>query len=538
MPDQRLRPLPLSIPNFEDLRESGRIYVDKTALVCELAQNRLKYFLARPRRFGKSLLVSTFKSLFRHGVRDFTGLAAEALWKDKTYRVLHLDFSLAANFCTKEQFLGLFAVALEAAAADAGTVIPKTGGDPVADLCRFIAVQPRGSLVLLIDECDAPLTSCIDNPKLFHEVKEYLSTLYAYVKSYSRSLRFFFMTGVANFSYAGIFSGFNDLFDISLDPKYGALLGFTEEEIRADFGGYLRLAGSRLGLSEDALLERLRANYGGFCFDTKASAPVFCPRSVLCFLSNPENGFENYWHSGGGQPAVLKRLLAGQGLGDANDFGGPREIPISELSFPYASLEDTRPEALMAQAGFLTIRGVSEDGVALLGYPNAEVTASVARLCAGQLLRGKTWLKEGAPPVSKLLETCGLPEAVRLFDEAISAIASEDFPVTNEAVCRSHVQLLLFGAGLRPMAERHSEKGRSDLEFEAGERRWVLEFKYAKDKAEAAAKLREGIEQMRARRYGETPGIRSLMRAVLVFDESERRFGAFAEVPREALPES
>lgn len=533
MTEMQLPLLPLGISDFETLRDDGRIYVDKTGLVCELACSKGKYLLARPRRFGKSLLVSTFESLFRNGTRDFKGLEAEKLWTDRTYRVLHLDFSIAASFSTREGFLQQFAVMLEAAAIRGGFEIPERSQNPISNLCLFIAAQPKSSLVLLIDEYDAPLTNHLDEPGLFSEIQECLNTLYASVKALSRSLRFFFMTGITKFSHTGIFSAFNDLIDISLDEKYGALLGCTEDEIRRFFGGYLFRAAAELGISEESLLERLRSSYDGFCFDKKASTHVFCPWSVLRFLDAPGKGFENYWYKSGGQPSVLMKCLAGHGLANPDSFAEFRELPLADLE-AVSSIGDMKFEALMTLAGYLTIKETKDDGYAVLGYPNAEVAESIARLYADELLKGKSWIREGGVSVSSVLAAGTLTDAVQLFDQAINAIDCKDFPVTNEAVCRSHIQILLYGAQIRPVAEGHSARGRSDLEFDAGSRHWVLEFKYAKDASETVRKLEEGLAQIRSRRYGVSLSGKKLFRAALVFDGSERRFTAFAQAEEDS----
>ena len=530
-----LRPLPLGIPDFESLRSDGRIYADKTEAVCRLAAQRGKFSLARPRRFGKSLLLSTFESLFRSGTREFAGLAAEKLWADKTYRVLRLDFSIARSFSSKAEFLRKFDLMLSVATAQADFSIPRTAGDPIASLCLFIVSQPSSSLVLLIDEYDAPLTGHLDNPALFAEVQESLNALWDTVRSCTSPIRFFFMTGITKFTRTGVFSAFDDLTDISMDPEYGTILGFTEDEVRSCFDGYLQRAQEALGLGKECLLRELRSGYGGYCFDREASARVFCPWSVLRFLDSPKDGFADYWCKTGGQPAELMKYLAGHPMARPESFGEARQLPLSALEGA-SSCGDLKPEALMAQAGYLTIKAVTDEGFAVLGYPNAEVTASMARLYADEILKGRPWRRPEDRPVSEVLATCSLAEAAGLFDQAISAIDCKDFPVTNEAVCRSHIQILLFGARIPSDVERRGALGRSDLEFDAGERHWVLEFKYARNPSETDERLREGLEQIRTRRCGVSAGGKKLMRAAFVFDGSERRFTAFAEAAPDKGP--
>lgn len=242
MPALLLRPLPLGRSTFSTLRAKNELYVDKTDLIFELCRHDAKIFLSRPRRFGKSLLVSTFESLFKHGLRDFEGLAVEPLWQDRTYRVLRLDFSLVRDFESIPDFAAQFEHMLEDAALQAGLTVPKTTAGPFGRFASMMSRLPDSSLVLLIDEYDAPLTAHLGDQKLFESVQLALSRFYAAVKSYEGCLRFFFMTGITKLANTGIFSSFNNMTDISSDPRYGTLLGYTEQELADDFSAYLQRA--------------------------------------------------------------------------------------------------------------------------------------------------------------------------------------------------------------------------------------------------------------------------------------------------------
>ncbi|MGN1209599.1 MAG: AAA family ATPase, partial [Duodenibacillus sp.] len=200
MSSSAVKPLPLGRSDFSALRFRNCIYVDKTDLLCALCGNDDKVLLVRPRRFGKSLLVSAFASLFRHGLREFQGLKIEKTWTDRTYNVVRLDFSLAKDFSSLEQFLAQFNGMLADAVAEAGLVIESAPDDPVGSFQTLLSRQPQSSLVLLIDEYDAPLTAHLDNRELFEAVQQQLSRFYAAVKSREGCLRFFFMTGITKFA--------------------------------------------------------------------------------------------------------------------------------------------------------------------------------------------------------------------------------------------------------------------------------------------------------------------------------------------------
>ena len=212
--------LPLGVSDFHKLRELEKIYVDKTNLLYELITTFEKVFLARPRRFGKSLLVSTFESLFKFGTRDFKGLAIEKLWKDKTYKVIRLDFSNLKDFSTEKEFSVLldeyFAILM---AQNEITVSKEKSFGGFSSFIYWLGLQPSNSVVVLIDEYDAPLTVCMNNSGLFDFVRKKLSRLYASFKNYEGVIRFLFLTGITKFNKTSIFSELNTLTDISLSPR-------------------------------------------------------------------------------------------------------------------------------------------------------------------------------------------------------------------------------------------------------------------------------------------------------------------------------
>ena len=317
--------LPLGTSDFAALRNSNEIYIDKTALIYELASVRSKIFISRPRRFGKSLLVSTFESLFKNGLRDFSGLKIEKLWKDKTYPVVRLDFSDLKDLPSAEEFQKSLRSMIATAFAAIGFRY-----DPADTVSLFLdqfklwlSTLETNSFVLLIDEYDAPLTAHLENSRLFNEIRTVLSRFYAVVKRYEGCLRFFFMTGITKYSQTSIFSELNNFDDITLNPAYATLIGYTEEEIKSGFAAYLRNAAEKLGTTEKHVLQNLRDNYDGFSFEPSAQSHVFCPWSVLNFFKYPQQGFKNYWYESGGQPSLLLKYLEKHQLVRPESFDVP-----------------------------------------------------------------------------------------------------------------------------------------------------------------------------------------------------------------------
>ncbi|MDO4937821.1 MAG: AAA family ATPase [Sutterellaceae bacterium] len=521
--------LPLWRSTFSTLRFKREIYVDKTELIYRIVKDDAKIFLVRPRRFGKSLLVSAMESLFAHGLRDFKGLAIEKLWTDKTYPVVHLDFSEVREFSDEAAFSKKFEEILYVGFTSAGFT---TGNEPlsiVRQLARWMKDLPPSSLVVLIDEYDSPLTACLDQPELFEKVRRILSDFFLMLKSKEGCLRFFFMTGITKFSNTNIFSAFNNLRDVSLEPEYGSLLGYTEEEIRNYFAPYVEVAAKSLNVTQEEVMEQLQKNYDGFCFDSQIKTHVYCPWSVLNFFYTPHLGFENYWYASGGTPTVLMKYFGMRSLLDLDIDGNEKTISLESLGSAcrYDALD---PLVLLTQTGYLTMRSRSEGGYVSLDYPNKEVAMSMARLYSMELLQGKRWHQAGKLFVADSLAKGMVTESIEQINFAFNMIDYQDYPIASESACRAYLQALLMGAALLPDVERHTAQGRSDLELNAGNYHWVFELKFAKNSADIDKLLKTGEEQVKTRHYGETLHGRELIRIVMVFSSQERQFVRWQQV--------
>lgn len=372
------------------------IYVDKTRQIASLAMMRRQYCLVRPRRFGKSLLISTFEALFSEGLKHFEGLAIQDIWREEQcYNVVRLDFSTIRYFDSVEAFTLQFEHLLDNAFGKYGFKPQQGEGRLIhLEVDRWFKTQPRQSLVLLIDEYDAPLTAVIDNPELFRVVRRKLAAFYAVCKSNVAQLRFFFMTGITKFNQADSCSELDDLIDISHDPIYGDIVGFTELEIRKYFSPYIKDAAAMLGLSEEETLQKLRQYYGGYCFDENAAVLVYSPWSVLNFLARPYRGFRSYWIESGGQISLLGRYLKDHALRNSTDYAREKAVSYGEMSIPTGpeKLPDT---ALLTLAGYLTIKRRELDTF-FLGYPNREVEEAMATMCSERLLVGQSIPKIGS----------------------------------------------------------------------------------------------------------------------------------------------
>lgn len=230
--------LPFGISSFGNIRLSDRVYVDKTAQIFFIVDKYSRVLLTRPRRFGKSLLVSVLNSLFRSGVQDFQGLKIEKLWQEqKQYKVVRLDFSVTCS-SRFERFELNFVLHLLNSFSEHGFqcdsyLLP----DLLEKLSEWLEGQKLGSLVLLVDEYEAPLTATLEDPKLFNLILKDISRFFSVIGSRDSAFRFVFITGIVNFKNTGMLSELKGLADISLDPEHGSIVGFTTQELKDYFSG-------------------------------------------------------------------------------------------------------------------------------------------------------------------------------------------------------------------------------------------------------------------------------------------------------------
>ena len=517
-----LAPLPTGTSDFETLRDRGQIYVDKTALIYKLASRSEKFFLTRPRRFGKSLLVSTFASLFKNGLKYFSGLAIEKLWKDTTYNVVEIDFSEIKNITGFEDFKKQLNETLESAFKPLGFELDRSSDiSLMKQLSAWMKTIALNSVVLLIDEYDSPLTACLGDKALFRSVRTRLASFYATVKANDRCFRFVFMTGIAKFNQTGIFSELNNFSDLSLDPRYGTFLGYSEDDIRTYFSGYLNRASQRLNLSPDDVLDRMRENYDGYCFDQQASTHVYAPWSVMKFLDAPELGFSNYWMKSGGTLTLLEKYLHSHALKSPTEYGEEQAVGCDELDAS-ADFDEISDLVLLTQAGYLTIKRQEIDTF-FVSYPNREVAKSMASLYARMLLKKKTVGSVGGQKIKDAVLAGSVEDLFSTVNKTFAAFDYVQHPIKTEKICQTFLLITLTCVGFEVISERHNALGRSDLEWDTNDHHWVIELKLQRRGQDANALLADAVRQIRDKNYGASSS-KPLIRAATVFSEEKRAF--------------
>ena len=361
------RKLPIGIQNFEKIRKDGYIYVDKSALVYQLVSTNSPYFLSRPRRFGKSLLMSTIEAYFLGKKELFSGLAMESLEKDwKKYPVLHLDLN-AENYNSVEslerilnEYLCFWEDKYGASAAETSLSLRFKG------IIRRAHEQTGLQTVVLIDEYDKPLLQTIGNKELQNFYKNILKAFYGVLKSVDAHLRFVFLTGVTKFGQVSVFSDLNQLKDISMDARYATICGITDEELRGNFQPELEMLAANEGLGYEEVCQKMKRMYDGYHFRHNMEG-VYNPFSVLNALDSVE--FGSYWFSTG-TPTFLVELLKKTDY-DLRNLEGV-ELPVNQFADYRADADYPLP--VIYQSGYLTIKGYDKEFQSYtLGFPNDEV---------------------------------------------------------------------------------------------------------------------------------------------------------------------
>ena len=522
--------------NFRDLIDNKRIYVDKTALICQIAKDEKgPYFISRPRRFGKSTLINTFHELFAHGTEKFKGLEIEPLWKDKTYKVIHLDFStfreVPSNSSFNKEFIDAFKLSLE----EAGIEPTKENIDSPANLLKK-TLDTESEVVLLVDEYDAPLTAVLNDSNEFEDRRKILSNFYLTVKSCDGKFRFIFITGVTYYSHTSIFSAFNNLKDLTLDLRYGALLGYTSEELESYFGEYIDNAVEILNkkyhterYTHDVVVSELKRNYDGYSFDEEALNHVYNPWSIVNFFDAPVRGFIPYWVvSGGSTPIFLVNYLK-QGLEKYNTDELQSLLNIdstvnSSADSLYPKIENMANLDLFAilyQAGYFCIKSVVDD-IFKVGIPNLEVKKAYSNIVLNELTKTKEAKLKYVEPFKKVLASGNLDKVKELFNTFINELSYETVKNFNEACFRDVLKLAMLTFNVSASTEVMGACGRADITAEAGEYLYVFELKVTDNSKDIATKLNDAKAQIIKNKYARRLTDKIVVPVALVLENNSK----------------
>ena len=493
-----LRPINDVSDDFAVLRKNHAVYVDKTAYVLRLISdlNSNIVFASRPRRFGKSLTISTLKYIFQ-GRRDlFAGLAIDKSgWEWKKHPIIHFAFNDVPTE-TFERFGETFPAYVKMRLSAAGfdyddgkdfTLNFGNAIDALADRSREAAKENPSEygegVVVLIDEYDAPVGHALGDIARAEAIRDRMSSLYAQMKNRTGNIRFLFMTGVSKFTKLSVFSALSNIKDVSMLDDYATMFGYTEEELTANFEPHLHAHAAKMGLPYDDYRAEMKRWYNGFRFAKNVGTTVYNPISVAYTLKNQEPGFTATWATTG-RPSMLMNFLKREDVASLDWESG---VEASEEEFDVADLHKLTATAMLFQSGYLTIKDYA-DGLYTLGVPDEEVRRDLAKLTVGAMAaEDMRW----AASLGVKLLTADWP---KFFVGLKSLYAHLPYGSTEEAVQEFSYQrvlcTLLASQGVEVVAEDRQSDGRADIVSKHRKGIFIFELKVGEPVDKAFARIR------------------------------------------------
>jgi hypothetical protein len=474
-----MKKLPLGVQTFGEFIDEDYLYVDKTQDIFNLfAEGGKYYFLSRPRRFGKTLLISTLKEIFSGNKELFKGLWISDKIEWKKYPVIHLDF-LGLKYGTPEELTETLDYMIDENARFYEIQLEENGYDK-----RFIELirklSEKDKVVVLVDEYDKPIINHIENQDIAKKNRNILRTFYEVIKGADEYLKFVFITGVSKFSKVSIFSGLNNLEDITVDDTFAGMLGYTHQELLHYFKDRIK----------EHRVEDIKHWYNGYSWDGKNF--VYNPFSVLTFFK--KNQFGNYWFASG-TPLFLVKLLKEK----QKDIREYEEIIVGDYVFESYDIDNLETTSLLFQTGYLTIKDKTVTGTEIdytLTYPNKEVRDSFIRHLFGAYT-GKE-LVEGDSLLRKLTSALKKGRFEDFFDIIKSLFASISYNIfikEKEAYYHSIMYMIFRLMGVSVQTEVQTAAGRIAAVIETDEHIMIMEFKMGT--------AEQALQQIKEKKYYE-----------------------------------
>ena len=472
-------------------------YVDKTDLLYELASPKsdTQLFMSRPRRFGKSLMLSTLKAMFEGRRELFKGLAIDSLpwegWK-KPHPVLHFDMSRLSPSEGREAMQSALRgrIQILAESFGVGPLSFDSIGFAFDELLRKVAASSEdGQVVVLVDEYDSPMTGVLDDHGELRWMRFFLHDFYSRLKSNSGLIRFLMMTGVTKLTKLSIFSGLNHLTDLTMDARFATLLGYTPEELDGPLRENIEVFAAKNGMDFAAAKKALLAWYDGYRFSPESESKVCNPVSLgnalkTCILAN-------YWEATGQATMVVNRIKAAKEI--PADLNG---LAATRTQLDVCAAETMPLPALLYQGGYLTIKEVIDANFFRLGIPNNEIANSLAEGYVSTLLDAgmADWTEQLVASREGLIAK-GVESLLTKNLKAAFAAVPHEWKIEDEKEAKRYFLLFMKLIGADISGERQSARGRADAVLQDQAGTYVFEFKYGKTPQEA-------LEQARTKEYG------------------------------------
>ena len=481
--------LPIGMQSFESIRQNNFLYVDKTKHIYNLTNSNRYYFLSRPRRFGKSLFLSTLEAYFLGQKELFKGLYIEMVEKQWTeYPVLYLDMN-NSTYGSIEDLNDVFLRHFLRWEEQYNIQTPlRSNSSRFTNIVETIFKQTGKQVVILVDEYDKPLLQTIDNEELHDKFKGILKGVYSVLKGCDKYIRFGMLTGVTKFSKISLFSDLNNLMDISLDENYTDICGITEEEIKTNFVEHLQAFAEKESTTKEDILLQLKAMYDGYHFSENISIDIYNPFSLLNSLT--ERKFRNYWFQTG-TPTFLIKLLKENDY-DLKDFS-EGNITARDLTSKESML--SAPVALFYQSGYITIKDYDKElQEYTLGYPNKEVEQSFLEFLLPRYVH--TIDDKSASYLSKFIKDLRAGRVEDFLEKMKVFFAGIPYDIIKDT--ENYYQTILFLicrlVGFYSQAEYRTSRGRMDMVIKTKDYIYVFEFKFDKS-------AKEVLEQIDSKDY-------------------------------------
>ncbi len=493
--------LPIGLQDFQTLREEGFVYVDKTMFMQPFVAGGGRFFFARPRRFGKSLLLSTLKAAFTGRKDLFKNLWLEQHHDFKKRPVIRIDFSQ----------LDFRAQSLEIALIDHFQSIAKnydltltTSTAKRAFELLIEALSSHAKIVVLIDEYDKAITDYLYEPEKRIEHQKVLRSVYGVLKSMDQYLHLVFLTGVSKIGKLNLFSDLNNLQDISLNPKFATLCGYSKTEIEQSFPDYLKNAANLQQTTLEALWDGLKYWYNGYSWN--AVDRLYCPFSFLLFLSNPQ--FRSFWYETG-TPTFLVEAIRKAQL-------NPLEFELTQLpeqAISSTNLDQIDSLSLMFQTGYLTIIGVQSNVLGTrydLSYPNQEVRLAFSRNLLEEYSQSVPSKIGGfALKLQDALLVLDWEKFFSVCNEVLAGIPYEVFP-RKEMYANSILHVILTSTGFKTQSQVQTSLGRIDILVETFTHSLIFEIKIG-------GSVKEALQQINQKHYADMLS-KPVLKVGVVFD--------------------
>ena len=476
---------PIGIQTFERIRKEDKFYVDKTEYIYRMTHTDGTYFfLSRPRRFGKSLLVSTFHSYFEGKKELFEGLAIEKLEKEwNEYPVLHFDLSKGKHMekAQLEEYLGYL---LEDYEQKYGIENHRNGNNNrFNDLIEVVFQKTGKQVVVLIDEYDAPLLDVAHEKEKLDVLRNTMRNFYSPLKGNESMLRFVFLTGITKFSQLSIFSELNNITNVSMDEPYAGICGITKEELLTQMSDDIDVLAEHLELSREETIQELKDHYDGYHF-TWPSPDVYNPYSLLnCFAKQK---MDSFWFGSGTPTFLIEKMREFHVL--PSQLG---KVRAKAASFDAATERMTSLTPLLYQSGYLTIKDYEKKiDVYTLDFPNKEIEVGLFdSLLPGYLGSEIDAGRVVVADISTYINNGEMDEALQLLADFLETI-----PYCDNTHYEGHWQQTLYImfallTNYDILVEQHTAKGRIDITMETADTIYVMELKFNKSADEALAQI-------------------------------------------------